>query len=56
MSDQLTSSYVGIYLGIIFLVTAGAVLALQQLTQSAENEKRYALLSKICLLYTSRCV
>ena len=47
MSDQLTSSYVGIYLGIIFLVTAGAVLALQQLTQSAENEKRYALLSKM---------
>ena len=37
----------GIYLGIIFLVTAGAVLALQQLTQSAENEKRYALLSKM---------
>lgn len=47
MSDQLTSSYVGIYLGIIFLVTAGAVLALQQLTQSAENKKRYALLSKM---------
>lgn len=47
LSNQLTSIYVGNYLGITFLVTAGAVLALQQLTQSSENEKRYRLLSKL---------
>lgn len=47
MSNQLTDIYVGNYLGITFLITAGAVLALQQLTQSSENEKRYRLLSKL---------
>lgn len=47
MSNQLTNMYVGNYLGIIFLVTAGAVLALQQLTQASENERRYQLLSKL---------
>lgn len=47
MSRQLTVTYVGNYLGITFLVTAGAVLALQQLTQSSENEKRYKLLSRL---------
>lgn len=47
MSNQLTNMYVGNYLGITFLVTAGAVFALQMLTQSSENEKRYILLSKL---------
>ncbi len=47
LSNQLMVSYLGIYLGITFLVTAGAVLALQQLTQAADNERRYALLSKL---------
>ena len=47
LSDKLTASYIGCYLGITFLVTAGAVLALQQLTQSADNRKRYDLLYKM---------
>lgn len=47
MSDKLLFTYIGGYLGIIFLVTAGAVLALQQLTQSADNKKRYDLLYKM---------
>lgn len=47
MSDKLTVTYIGGYLGITFLVTAGAVLALQQLTQSADNKKRYDLLYKM---------
>ncbi len=47
MSNQLTDIYVGNYLGITFLITAGAVLALQQLTQSSENVKRYKLLSEL---------
>lgn len=46
-SDTIIFSYIGIYLGIIFLITAGAVLALQQLTQSADNTERYHLLSKL---------
>ena len=39
ISNKLISSYIGSYLGITFLVTAGAVLALQQLSQSADNKK-----------------
>ena len=47
MSNILTVSYIGIYLGITFLIVAGAVLALQQLSQAADNEQRYALLRKM---------
>ena len=47
LSNQLMLSYLGIYLGITFLITAGAVLALQQLTQTADNEKRYKLLYQL---------
>lgn len=47
VSDTIVTSYLGIYLGIIFLVTAGAVLALQQLSQSADNINRYKLLRKL---------
>lgn len=46
-SDTIIFAYIGVYLGIIFLITAGAVLALQQLTQSADNAERYQLLSKL---------
>lgn len=42
LSDKLTASYIGCYLGITFLVTAGAVLALQKLTQSADKLIRKA--------------
>lgn len=40
-------SYAGLYLGICFLITAGAVLGLQQLSQAADNEKRFAILKKL---------
>ena len=40
-------SYVGLYLGICFIITAGAVLALQQLSQTADNQQRYLLLQKL---------
>lgn len=46
-SDTIIFTYIGIYLGIIFLITAGAVLALQQLSQSADNVKRYQLLRRL---------
>lgn len=46
MSNILTVTYIGIYLGITFLIAAGAVLALQQLSQAADNDYRYGLLRK----------
>lgn len=47
MSNILTVTYIGIYLGITFLIAAGAVLALQQLSQAADNGYRYRLLEKL---------
>ena len=41
------AAYLGIYIGIIFLLTSSAVLALQQLSESTENIERYDLLRKI---------
>lgn len=46
MSNILTVTYIGIYLGITFLIAAGAVLALQQLSQAADNTGGYGLLRK----------
>jgi putative ABC transport system permease protein len=40
-------SFVGIYLGIIFLITSAAVLALQQLSEAADNRSRYSILQKV---------
>lgn len=40
-------SYLGIYIGIIFLLTSAAVLALQQLSEVSDNRQRYAILKKI---------
>ena len=40
-------SYLAIYIGVIFLITSAAVLALQQLSESADNIERYKLLRKI---------
>ncbi len=41
------ASYLAIYMGIIFLITSAAVLALQQLSESADNTERYTLLRKV---------
>jgi putative ABC transport system permease protein len=40
-------AFIGIYIGIIFLITSGAVLALQQVNEAADNVVRYDLLRKI---------
>ncbi|MDU2265497.1 FtsX-like permease family protein [Clostridium celatum] len=40
-------SYLAIYMGIVFLITSAAVLALQQLSESADNVHRYKILKKI---------
>ncbi|GAA0077360.1 ABC transporter permease [Clostridium sp. CTA-5] len=42
-----TLSYLSIYIGIIFLITSAAVLALQQLSECDNNIERYKLLTKI---------
>ncbi|ALU15553.1 ABC transporter permease protein [Eubacterium limosum] len=44
---KITTSYVGIYVGIIFLIASAAILALQQLSEASDNTERYALLRKI---------
>lgn len=40
-------TYVGLYLGIVFLVASAAILALQQLSEAEDNRKRYMILKKI---------
>lgn len=40
-------AYLAIYMGIVFLITSAAILALQQLSEAADNVERYRLLRKI---------
>lgn len=44
---KLMTSYVGIYVGFVFLIASAAVLALQQLSEAADSIPRYELLKKI---------
>ena len=39
-------SYLAIYIGLVFLITSAAVLALQQLSEVSDNVERYGLLRK----------
>ncbi len=39
--------FLAIYLGIIFLISSAAILALKQLTESSDNRQRYTILRKI---------
>ena len=40
-------SFIGIYIGIIFIIASSAVLAIQQLSSTSDNLQRYNLLKKI---------
>ncbi|MEG0735746.1 MAG: FtsX-like permease family protein, partial [Longicatena sp.] len=40
-------TYIGIYLGIVFMIASAVILALQQLSQASDNKRRYTILSKI---------
>lgn len=40
-------SYVGIYLGLIFVLTSAAVLSLQQMSEVSDNRQRYLVLKKV---------
>ena len=42
-----TMLYIGLYLGIIFLIASAAVLALQQLSEASDSSDRYKALKKI---------
>ncbi|MBD3108795.1 FtsX-like permease family protein [Bacillus sp. AGMB 02131] len=39
--------FIGIYIGIVFLISSAAVLALQQLSEASDNMERYSMLRKI---------
>ena len=47
MGSKILALFLGLYLGFTFLLAAAAVLALQQLSQAADNAGRYALLRKL---------
>lgn len=40
-------AFIGIYLGIIFLISSAAILALKELSESSENIERYQMLRRI---------
>ncbi|MBS7130413.1 MAG: ABC transporter permease [Clostridium sp.] len=44
---SVTVMYIGIYLGVIFLISSTAILALQQLSEASDNIERYEVLKKI---------
>ena len=40
-------TFIGLYLGIIFLISCAAILALKELSESSDNRERYTMLRKI---------
>ena len=47
MGSKILVLFMGLYLGMVFLLTAAAVLALQQLSQAADNAPRYRILARL---------
>ena len=39
-------TFIALYLGIIFLISSAAILALRELSDSADNKERYGMLRK----------
>nr|CRY95872.1 hypothetical protein [uncultured prokaryote] len=50
VGNKLLALFLGLYLGFTFLLAAAAVLALQQLSQGADNTGRYAILRRLAEL------
>ena len=46
-SMKFTAVYLMLYVGIIFMITSAAVLALQQLSEAADNRRRYQTLKRL---------
>ena len=40
-------TFIGLYLGIIFLISSAAILGLKELSESSDNQKRFLCLRKI---------
>lgn len=40
-------TFIALYLGIIFLISSAAILALRELSDSADNKERYGMLRKL---------
>lgn len=40
-------SFIGLYLGIIFLISSAAILALKELSEASDNKERYNMLKKL---------
>ena len=47
MGTKVLVLFIGLYLGVVFLVASAAVLALQQLSQAADSAGRYQVLSRL---------
>ncbi len=47
MGSKILVLFMGLYLGMVFLLTAAAVLALQQLSQASDNAPRYEILARL---------
>ena len=47
MPRKVIATYVGLYIGLILMVTAAVILALQQLSEATDNRRRYKTLSKL---------
>ena len=41
-------TFIGLYLGIIFLISSAAILALKELSESTDNKERYKMIRKLC--------
>lgn len=47
ITTKATVSFLAIYLGIVFMITCAAILAIQQLSEASDNKYRYTLLKKL---------
>ncbi|MDO5520923.1 MAG: ABC transporter permease [bacterium] len=47
MGTTASFTFIGLYLGIIFSITSAAILAIGQLSESADNKERYGILRKL---------
>lgn len=47
MGTKVLVLFIGLYLGVVFLLASAAVLALQQLSQAADNVQRYRILTRL---------
>lgn len=46
-SNSVMVAYIGVYVGIVFLIISSAILAITQLSETTDNKNRYLLLQKL---------